>query len=166
MARLVLSQGESSRFSHVGVIIKQNSDLFVVHALPHDQSAQEGVLIEPLALFASTDNAADIGFYRVKRIEAISRQKIRSYALHQVGKPFDQEFRFSDDANVYCTELALKALAAGGIDILKTIHHVSIMTLTEPIYPPDYLRRSVMLEEITPNPLFQGTRRNKAAARP
>ncbi len=166
MARMVLSQGESPRFSHVGVVVRQSDGVFVVHALPNDVGNKGGVLIEPLSQFASPENALDNGFYRVIGIDAISRQKIRTYVLRQIGKPFDDEFKYSDDANIYCTELVLKAVTTGGIDILTSIDHVSVMTLAEPIFPPDYLRRSAMLEMITPNTPLPGALRDKTAQRP
>lgn len=152
MTRLVLSQGESSRFSHVGIIVKQGKKTYVVHALPHDNLSQGGVQIEPLVLFASTENAAEIGFYRIKNIDLMSQQKIRIYALQQLGKPFDNAFRFSDDTEFYCTELVLKALAAGGIDLSKSIMSIEVFMLSEPVFPPDYLRRSSILKLLTPKP--------------
>lgn len=163
MSRLVLSQGESPRFSHVGIVIRQSKVLFVVHALPSGEASQGGVLIEPLSQFASPENAVDIGFYRVIGIDAISRQIVRNYVLRQIGKPFDDKFKYSDDANIYCTELALKAMTTSGIDILTSIDNVSVMTLAEPIFPPDYLRRSVRLKAIEPNTSFQRPLRDKAA---
>lgn len=156
MARLILSQGESPRFSHVGVVVRQSNGIFVVHALPHDGGKKGGVLIEPLSLFASTDNAIDVGFYRAIGIDAISRQKVRTYALSQIGKPFDDEFKLSDDSHIYCTELAFKALKAADIDMQGSIQHVTVLTLAEPVFPPDYLRRSVRLEAITPNRVRAG----------
>jgi hypothetical protein len=166
MARLVLSQGESPRFSHVGLVVKQSDGIFVVHALPHDGIEKGGVLIEPLSQFASAENAVDVGFYRALGIDAISREKIRTYALSQIGKPFDDEFKFSDDSNIYCTELALKALNAAGINLQKSIQHVTVLTLTEPVFPPDHMRRSARLEPVTPNTALQGTLRDNAAQRP
>lgn len=155
MAHLVLSQGDSPRFSHVGVIVKRGHDLFVVHALPQDDEAsRDGVLMEPLTSFASPEKAEDVGFFRVKGIRNDSRIRIRDYALRQIGKPFDDQFRYSDDARVYCTELAMKALAAGGLDLSHSIQHVTVMLLSEPVIPPDYLRRSAKLERIISDPSF------------
>lgn len=155
MARLVLSQGDSPRFSHVGVIVKRGNDIFVVHALPRDdKTSHGGVLIEPLASFTSPENAEDIGFFRIKGIRYDSRRRIRDYAMQQIGKPFDDEFRFSDDARMYCTELVMKALAAGGFDLSQSIQHLTVMLLSEPVIPPDYLRRSAKLETLIPSPSF------------
>lgn len=148
VARLVLSQGESPRFSHVGIIVKQDGKPFVVHALPKGDTARDGVRMEPLSLFASNENAADIGYYRVSGMDAMARQVVRSYALQQIGKPFDDAFKFSDDTHYYCTELVLKALTAGGMDLSGSVLNIHVFMLAEPVFPPDHLRRSSRLEAV------------------
>lgn len=152
MSRLVLSQGDSSRFSHVGILLKQESDLAVIHALPRDGRFQGGVVIEPLRVFAASDNASDIGFYRVKGINTDARNSVREYVLRQIGKPFDYDFLMSEDEKIYCTELVLKAFAAAGIGIAKSMPNVQVMLIKEPVNPPDYLRRLPQMEAIVPGP--------------
>lgn len=152
MSRLVLSQGDSSRFSHVGIILKQESGLFVVHALPRDDTSPGGVLIEPLRVFAASDNASDIGYYRVKGIDTYARNSIREYVLRQIGKPFDDDFLLSEDEKMYCTELVLKALAAAGMSVATSMPHIHVPLIAEPVEPPDYLRRLSQVEAIAPNP--------------
>jgi hypothetical protein len=152
MSRLVLSQGDSSRFSHVGILLKQESGLVVVHALPRDGESPGGVVIEPLRVFAASDNASDIGFYRVKGINADARNIIREFVLHQLGKPFDDDFLMSEDEKMYCTELVLKALAAAGMSVTTSMPHIQVMLIEEPVEPPDYLRRLSQMEAIAPNP--------------
>ena len=162
MSRLVLSQGASPRFSHVGVILKGPHGVVVIHALPKDGSSPGGVLVEALDSFASSENASDIAFYRIKGVNANSRKKFREYVLQQVGKPFDDEFLLSNDRKVYCTELAIRSLAAVGMDIVASLPHVQVMMLAEPVIPPDYLRRSPKLELMPPNKALQVTRRQAA----
>ncbi|MDP2824592.1 MAG: YiiX/YebB-like N1pC/P60 family cysteine hydrolase [Sulfuritalea sp.] len=162
MSRLVLSQGDSPRFSHVGVILKSELGVFVIHALPRDGSSPGGVLVDALNSFASSENASDIAFYRVKGINANSRNKIREYVLRQVGKPFDDEFLLSNDRKVYCTELAIGSFASAGIDIAASLPHVQVMMLAEPVVPPDYLRRSPLLELMPPIKALQAPRRQTA----
>lgn len=145
MARLVLSQGESPRFSHVGVLVRDGADVSVVHALP-GEGALDGVRIESLSVFASHENAADIGFYRVKGMDSVSRRKVRDYALQQIGKPFDHAFSFNDDGRFYCTELVLKSLAAANVAMTQNLPSVAVFMLNEPVFPPDILRRSQRLE--------------------
>jgi hypothetical protein len=145
ISRLVLSQGVSSRFSHVGVIVIHQAHFFVVHSLPKGDTSADGVQIEPLSSFISSENASDVAFYRVKGIDKKSRVKIRRYILHQMGKPFDEKFQLSDDNRIYCSELAVKALDAAGLDILKELPTIEVMLINEPVLPPDYLRRSKQL---------------------
>src|SRR5262249_7871081 len=64
MSRLVLSQTDVARFSHVGLIAIKDGVLFVVHAIPRDGASAGGVLWEPLTEFASIANAAEVGIYR------------------------------------------------------------------------------------------------------
>lgn len=151
MSRLILSQGDSSRFSHVGVILRRGSGVVVVHALPQDGHSPGGVLVEPISVFASSDNASDIGFYRVKGVNANSRNNIREYVLRQVGKPFDDAFLLSEDEKLYCTELVLKAFAAAGNRVATSVPRIQIMLLAEPVMPPDYLRQSSQLQVVAPN---------------
>ncbi len=107
--------------------------------------------------FGSSDNATDIGFYRAKGVQSISRRRIREYVLQQIGKPFDDGFSLSDDRRMYCTELVLKALAAGGIDMAATVPRIRVMLLTEPVVPPDYLRLSPLVQPLAPNSAFERT---------
>lgn len=151
MSRMVLSQGDSPQFSHVGIILVLRSGIVVVHAIPGDTSSSGGVLMEPLSSFGSFENASDIGFLRVKGIDANARREIREYALRQIGKPFDYEFLLSEDVRFYCTELVLKSLSAAGINLKNSLQYISVMLLSEPLIPPDYLRRSSRLEPILPN---------------
>lgn len=149
MARLVLSQGASPRFSHVGIIVTQGPDVLVVHALPRDGAFGGAVVAEPITSFASTERAADVGFYQVRSIEANARQRIRDFAMRQIGKPFDDDFAYSDDDRFYCTELALKALAAGGVHMLDSLRTVHLMLIAEPVVPPDSLRQSDRIDSIS-----------------
>jgi len=146
ISRLVLAQGVSPRFSHVGVIIIRESRVFVVHSLPRSITSVGGVQIEPLSSFISFENASDVAFYRINGIDDKSKVNIRKYVLSQIGKPFDEKFQLSDNKRIYCTELAVKAIEAGGLDILKELPTIKVMLITEPVLPPDYLRRSKHLK--------------------
>lgn len=148
MARLVLSQGDATRFSHVGVIVMHGHKAFVVHAVPAEGLNAGGVREEPLAEFSKPSNASDIGFFRVSGLDDRGRQEIVDYALEQIGKPFDDEYRFSDDSRMYCTELVLKALVVGEITKVSSTGSVQVLTLNEPVFPPDSLRRSPELVEV------------------
>lgn len=148
IGRIVLNYGHQPRFSHVGMVLRVDGVTMVVHALPATAHDEGGVRVETLTGFLSPANASDAGYYRLPRITEIQRQQIRDFLLSSVGRPFDMRFRYSDDRALYCTELVLKALASAGVDLRPSLASVSILTVDEPAYAPDALRRSGRIEEL------------------
>lgn len=158
MSKIVLSKGEASQFSHVGIVILRDSDVLVVHAMPNEVGSKGGVLIDTLESFTSKENATDVAFYRMKNLDVSGSKRIRAYLLAQVGKPFDDKFLMSEDDSMYCTELAIKALSVSGQNVAEFVPRTNVMTLTEPVVPPDYLRKSSHIERLS-----AGTNRERAA---
>lgn len=147
VSSLVLSQGNSAQFSHVGIIIKKADTVSVVHALPEDVGTVSGVQIESFSSFSSFDNATDIAVYRLKGIDKLLRKKVIAYSLLQVGKVFDNDFLLSTDDQIYCTELAIKAYQFAGIKFTD-LAPIKIILLAEQVVPPDHLRQSTLFEQI------------------
>ena len=148
VADLVLSKEASGRFSHVGVVVFLNSDAMVVHAMPGDDGQAGGVRLEPLAQFLSASLAADAAVMRESSLKASQRQAIRARALALVGTPFDFDLRFSDDSQMYCTELAIKVFQAADIDLYSKVEHTRFLTVSEDIVSPDALSRLEALQPI------------------
>lgn len=139
VSRLVLSQSDTPQFSHVGVIVRRDGRTLVVHALPKEGDFAGGVVIEPLSKFASMDNASSVGLYRVERLGAAERVRVRAFLLQQVGKPFDDRFLMTDDSAMYCTELAVKAYADSDVDLSEWVGRIEVLTMPEPVVTPDAL---------------------------
>ena len=150
LARLVLTHGRESRFSHVGIIIRREDNWAVFHSTPAEPNVIGGVHAELLDDFVSINVAAEVGFFRVEGLNEHMRQSIREYLLSQLGKPFDYRFQYSDDSAQYCTELVLKALRNAGIDLEPSMQRVQVFTLPEAAIPPDSLLLSPSLRELTP----------------
>lgn len=148
IARLVLTQGDAPRFSHVGIVVLTDGRAEVLHAMPGEDGHVGGVVREPLAMFANSANAADAAVYRVRALDAIARARVRAFALAQLGTPFDADFRLSDSTRVYCTEFALRALTAAGVPWVASVPTTRVFVLTEPVVPPDFLRRMPALTPV------------------
>lgn len=133
LARMVLTQGDDTRFSHVGMILRENGQTMVIHSVPEDEGHRGGVIVEPLEAFTSQEAAQDIGFYRVG-VTTEQAQHALAYAWAQLGKPFDSHFEMASDDAFYCTELVLKALGSAGVQT-PDVQGVQVMTLTEWAYP-------------------------------
>lgn len=142
MARLVLTQGDSVRYSHVGVLVGSAGKWSVVSSMPAEGAFRGGVATEPLALFAGREKARAVGFWRVGALSPQAREVFVAHVLAQRGRPFDAGFRYGEDSGLYCTELVMKGLAAAGQDLSDSVEGVTVPTVPEKVYPPDYLRRS------------------------
>lgn len=149
VSSLVLTQGDAAQFSHVGVILKQEGQVSVVHSLPEDANSASGVQIETLTAFTSFDSTSDVAVYRLKGIDSKVRSKVTEYILQQVGKPFDADFLLSTDDRMYCTELVVKAFSIAGVELTANVKSIKIMLIDELVIPPDHLRQSHLLRRLS-----------------
>ena len=111
-----ISQKER-RFSHVGVVVTNESGVFVVHASADDMTGIGTVRAEPLADFVADHD--DIAVFRV-RAEQTSRESIATACFSKIGTPFDARFDLSCQEKVYCTELVWSSVnSVMGSEIIK-----------------------------------------------
>lgn len=146
-ADAVLAQREHSHFSHVGMLVNTANGWQVIHATPPEHGQPGGVQAEPLEQFLADHQAAAAGFYRV---DSLDRAKAREYLFAHLGRRFDVRFRYSDDTDYYCSELVLKALKNGGVDLAPGLTRTHALLLAEPVIVPDSLLASPRLHEIRP----------------
>lgn len=141
MAHLILAKEQSSRFSHVGMVVFQGGQAMVVHAMPAEDDRPGGVLLEPLTVFLAPAVAADATIKRLPLLNEAQRRVLLLNATSWLGRPFDQELRYSDDSAFYCTELVLKLFKAAGHDLYAQIEPLRFFTVDEDIASPDALAR-------------------------
>lgn len=91
------------RFSHIGIIIFEDGDPFVLHAIASEATLVGAVRKEPLATFIH--DLRDWAVYRIK-VSDEEAARIGSEARALIGTPFDMSFNIEDNSSVYCTELA------------------------------------------------------------
>lgn len=141
-SNLVMAQRRGSRFSHVGLALWIDGQLQVLHAAPAEAGRDGGgVVLQPMSKFSDPEHAVDLAVFRPTALDEEGRRMLRTYALAQLGKPFDDDFLVSEDSRMYCTELAMKALRAAGIDAVNAVPRIQIPLHQEAIPVPDDLRR-------------------------
>jgi hypothetical protein len=150
MAGSVLAADPSARFSHVGLILRHDGELVVVHAVPDDWVEAGGVIVEPIVTFFNPDVAVDYAVFRPLVLTARQQALVRETALEQLGLPFDFDMRLSDASEVYCTELVLRAFGAAEIGLGEGLREVRTVMMSEPALAPDSLRGSTLLRDVTP----------------
>lgn len=144
-ARLVLSQDQDAHYSHVGMVVLVDGIAKVVHSAPSETDRQIGVRVESIAAFTAAERAESVGYFRVEGMSREQQAIVTHFAMSQIDKPFDYEFRYSDDTAMYCTELVGKALARAGIDLERTSKRVHVLLMQEPALSPDTLSRDPAL---------------------
>lgn len=92
------------RFSHIGILIEENGNFFVVHA-DCDVAGSGVATREALKDFLA--NARRVGVFRLKKNCADS---VASTAETFVGLPFDRNFNLADASELYCSELVWRAM--------------------------------------------------------
>lgn len=147
VADALIASKPGSRFSHVGVVLIEQGQPIVVHALPAD-ATDDGVRREPIEQFLAPSQTADAALYRIPGLSFETRDRVRAYVGSRLDAPFDARLRFSDDSALYCTELVLKGFQAAGIDLTTTLPSIEMPTLPEPAFPPDAFRQIPGLLEI------------------
>jgi hypothetical protein len=141
MSRLVLTQGDAARFSHVGLVVLQRNIPYVIHAMPAENGQPGGAVLESFAQFVSPSEAADVSIYRRAGLTETQRAAVRQTAFAQLGLPFDERFQLSNTRKVYCTGLVLRAYAAAGLALVDARAKIEVPLLPELVVPPDHIRR-------------------------
>ena len=147
MSGLVLGRSADSRFSHVGMVVVDADQRWVVHAMPDEPGHPGGVRRELLADFLAPAVASDAAVYRLPQLHAEERKHLREYLLSQLGRPFDFAFALSTPDRLYCSELVLRAVQAAGL--VAAPRTVQASLVSEPLVLPDALRELPGLMPVT-----------------
>lgn len=145
---LILSQGQSVQsklvgllnlsmddYSHIGILIKENNKVFVLHSTP-DGTKMNGIRFDDLQTFI---DLSDVSGYKVLRYQNISTalsQKLRiEFSRYKsIQAPFDYDFDNFDNKKIYCSELVWLIFKNSGL--LESCG----FDLKKPIYPKYFLK--------------------------
>ena len=135
----VLAARAQSRFSHVGVAVNSGTGLQIVHALPPAPGFAGGVVLTSWPAFAMAADVHAIAAFRVAHAGDSERARIADSALQLLGTPFNSGLELATGHGVYCTQLALSAVASGDPSIKHYVHPSPVAFLPDPVYLPDSL---------------------------
>ena len=93
--------------THLGVVIKQNDNLKIAHALSSSVSNQDGLRLQAIDSFVHNSHDKTILVTRLKNIDTIKQSKIVKQIDYYYKKqlPFDHSFSYKDTTEHYCSEL-------------------------------------------------------------
>lgn len=92
-----LREATGSIWTHVGILVKQNSQWYVAEAVGP-------VVITPLAEFIGRSKNKAYQIYRFRHFDPISMKSAMLEAIQKYNKPYDIYFEWNKDL-IYCSEL-------------------------------------------------------------
>lgn len=117
ISEMVLFADSQSEYSHMGLLIQVDSQLVVVHTVPHEGEF-DGIKQETVTEYFGYDKAAAGAIYRFPLTHE-QQVGIRSYALEQLDRKlaFDHQYDLTQPDTQYCTEFIWNSFRSIGIDL-------------------------------------------------
>lgn len=116
-----LFEGTDGDYSHVGIIVIERGQAFIIHANPSDDSRTDRVIKEPWHAVISPRRITDAAIFRLADVTtARTVGFVAAGVAHQFERealPFDHDFDLFTPRKLYCTELVWRAYMAAGIDL-------------------------------------------------
>ena len=132
------------RYSHVGIIIRNDSTLQVAHIEP-SRNGSELTKYESLEQFFHPDNASSGTVMRIEDLDSMQLATVENYLFSCKNISFDHNYKLSDSTQMYCTELVHRAFSEIGIEITNVRHRVPLAQ-EEVILPTDIFKSDKLVE--------------------
>lgn len=101
-------------YSHCGIAVKINNQIFVYHALGGEFNPDQKLLLETFEQFADPYNNKGIGIFRYNLQPASIRSVIETAENHRATPvTFDLDFDAKTDNKMYCAEFVVKTYQSG-----------------------------------------------------
>ncbi|MBN1638041.1 MAG: hypothetical protein JW866_03685 [Ignavibacteriales bacterium] len=153
VSQFVLLMDSDSPYSHVGVVVRPQDSIFVVHAVPGETDADtDYVRMDYIDDFLDYENNSGGSIYRFFdtinfAIPNTAAEIAKSYFDDKIM--FDPDFSMRTDDKLYCTELVWKAYKNAGIDLIENRLDTAFIPLGDgPFLYPSSLIKSKYLNKI------------------
>ncbi|MDO9154537.1 MAG: YiiX/YebB-like N1pC/P60 family cysteine hydrolase [Paludibacter sp.] len=122
-------------YSHIGIMIKENDKVFVLHSTPDGTNAN-GIRYDDLQTFFDLSDVSDYTVLRYQNISSDFRQRLRMEfeRFKNSQAPFDFDFNNFDHRKIYCSELVCIIFKNPVLSALQEFD------MTKPIYPKYFLK--------------------------
>ncbi len=136
-----------SSYSHVGVVVEQNGEIMVVHAVPDERpyGGVDSVRIDSISQFWRNDRALRGLIVRLNAPDSLRKRAAeRALGYYQREMLFDGDFSLADTTSLYCTELVERAYACEGITLSEGRAHRYPAFREAIILPSDILENQLL----------------------
>ena len=126
----------SITYSHIGIVVKNNNEIYILHSTP-DGTKENGIRLDNLQKFIDLSN---VNYYKILRSKKTNKKKnlsliniIVDYRSKNI--PFDYNFNNLDKNEIYCSELVYDILTSNELLMFE-------LDLSRPIHPKTFLKMS------------------------
>ena len=147
---LIASAGNGAKsYSHIGIIIEQDSTLKVAHIEPDNTRPDERILCESLEDFFAYEDAVTGCVMRYDHLNDAQRTAIERHATRLLNSrvEFDHDYSLSDTTAMYCTELVEYIFSLESVELSQSRRH-TLPLVSEPIILPSDIAENDNLTEI------------------
>lgn len=146
VSNLVVYNDANGRYSHVGVVVKCDTSLLVVHSVPGEGADKlDRVRAVTLQDFFSNDHAL-IGEVMRVPLDSVQLCELSCRAMDKAEQKvaFDHNYDLEDTTKLYCTELIQLLFSNIGVDLAQgRSTHIGIPAFTgDYIMPSDIYQNS------------------------
>ena len=132
-------------YSHIGVIIRANSGLWVAHIEP-SREGQEQTKYESLEEFFRSDRALAGCVMRLEELDPMQRERVENYLLSCRNISFDHDYMLSDTTQMYCTELVWRAFLSVEVDLSAGTRRKLPLAREQVILPTDIFANEALVK--------------------
>lgn len=147
---VVRADRQSNVYSHIGVLVCDSSQWFVIHCVPgeaEETNGEEIIKCDSLALFLRCDRAEAGAVFRYDTTAEV-RTAVAADARRflQSKVPFDRRYLCSDTTQLYCTEMVELLYRHAYIYLSEGRRHNPPAFREPVIYPSDITRNNRLIE--------------------
>jgi hypothetical protein len=149
-SRIVNMADNENSFSHIGILVKNNSEWYVIHSVPGEENETNGkevIKCDPVKRFFANDRTIYGVVMRWDSIHAIEKQIVdNAKSFYQQKLLFDHNYTLSDSTALYCTELVHRVFLKQNVDLSENRRHSFPLFKEQIIFPSDILKNKRLHE--------------------
>lgn len=143
-SRIVNMADAEKSYSHIGLLVRDSSVWYVLHAVPgesNETAGREVVKKDSLSRFFGYDRTISgvvMRFDSIRNVADCVLNKAKLFFEKQLF--FDHNYKLSDSTKLYCTELVYRAFLCSGTDLSEGRRHTFPLFKERIIFPSDLLK--------------------------
>lgn len=150
VSQAVITADKGGSYSHIGIVVKEDSTWKVVHAVPGEPDYKgdpDRIKMDDIATFFHKERAKTGALMRLSADSILCYRAARhAVRLYRSNILFDHQYDLSDTLRMYCTELIDYVYKQQGIDLSEgRISRINVPGLTGNYLLPTDIQQSSLL---------------------